>query len=162
LKHLLTALCALLIATTGACADTSGIDAQQSSQLRGFERDTLVIQRQQGRDTFRIWLAETPAQHEQGLMWIRELAADQGMLFVLGEQREMSMWMKNTYVPLDMLFLAPDGKITHIINDAVPLSQEILSSGGSVSGVLEIHAGEAKRRGIKVGDRVLHRTFSPR
>jgi uncharacterized membrane protein (UPF0127 family) len=162
MKQLLAAVCALLLATAGACADNPADSAAQPSQLRGFARDTLAIQRAQGRDTFRIWIADTPAKHQQGLMWVRNLAADQGMLFVLEAPRPMSMWMKNTYVPLDMLFLDATGRITHIVHDAEPLSEEILSSGGEVAGVLEIHAGEAQRRGIGTGDRVLHPAFTSR
>ena len=162
MKQLLLAACVLLLTTAGACADSPVKGADQPAQLQGFTRDTLVIQRTEGRDTFRIWIADTDARQEQGLMWVRNLAADQGMLFILEAPRPMSMWMKNTYVPLDMLFLAADGRITHIVYNAEPLSEEILSSAGEVSGVLEIRAGEAQRRGMKTGDRVLHAAFGTR
>ncbi len=89
-------------------------------------------------------------------MWIRQLPADYGMLFPLGEPRPMSMWMKNTYISLDMLFLGSSGRITHIVQRATPLSEAIISSNGEVAAVLEIAAGEVQRRGIAIGDRVVH------
>jgi uncharacterized protein len=128
----------------------------QPTQLRDFPRSQLAIERRGGRDTFQIWLAQTPEQQQQGLMWIRQLPADYGMLFLLGEPRPMTMWMKNTYVALDMLFLNSGGRITHVVQRTTPLSETIISSGGEVAGVLEIAAGEVARRGIAVGDRVVH------
>ena len=126
----------------------------QPTQLRDFPRGSLVIERAGGRDNFRIWFADSPARQQQGLMWIRQLPADYGMVFPLDPPREMSMWMKNTFVPLDMLFYDEKGRITHIHNRAVPQSEAIISSNGTVAGVVEILAGEAARRGIRVGDRV--------
>jgi uncharacterized membrane protein (UPF0127 family) len=156
MSRITLALVVLCFAAAGSCAQSPGAEAFQPVQLQGFARDTLTIQRRSGRDTFHIWIAETPAQQEQGLMWIRQLPADHGMLFVLGTMRPMHMWMKNTYVPLDMLFVDTTGKITHITHNATPLSEEIISSGGDVAGVLEILGGEARRREIQVGDRLLY------
>ena len=137
-----------------ACAaqPAAGFNPQQ---LRGFERREISIERQQGRDSFLVWLAETPVQQQQGLMWIRELPRDAGMIFLHATPRPMDMWMRNTYVPLDMLFFDAEGRITHIHYDAQPLSEALISSGGPVAGVLELLAGEAKRRGIRTGDRIL-------
>ncbi|MEY2853557.1 MAG: hypothetical protein RL030_689, partial [Pseudomonadota bacterium] len=118
----------------------------------------MTIERAQGRDTFRIWIADTPERVQQGLMWLRELPADHGMVFPLDEPRLMTMWMKNTYVPLDMLFFDREGRIVSISHDTRPLSTEIIDSGGTVSGAVEILAGEAQRRGIAVGDRIQYRT----
>lgn len=127
----------------------------QPTQLRDFPRGSLVIERADGRDLFRIWVADNPARQEQGLMWIRQLPADYGMVFPLDPPRQMHMWMKNTFVPLDMLFYDGKGRITHIHDHAVPQSEAIISSNGTVAGVVEILAGEAARRGIRVGDRVV-------
>jgi uncharacterized protein len=149
---LLVVLCAAL---TPACAQTPTAD-YQPEQLRGFARDTLVIQRSNGRDQFNIWLADTPDQQQQGLMWIQKLPADYGMLFLLPQPRDMTMWMKNTYVPLDMVFFDAKGRILRIHEHAEPLSEAIIDSGVEVAGVLEILAGEARRRGLQVGDRLLH------
>jgi uncharacterized protein len=157
-SHLLGALLCTWFAA--ACAQTPSRAPFSPSQLKDFPRSTLTVQRQTGRDTFQIWIADTPARHQQGLMWIRELPADHGMLFVLQPVREMNMWMKNTYVPLDMLFIASDGRILNIAHSTKPLSTDIVSSGAVVGGVVEILAGEARRRGIQVGDRVIHPLLS--
>jgi uncharacterized membrane protein (UPF0127 family) len=152
-------LCLLVLgcSTLPACAaQPAATAAFQPSQLKDFPRDQLSIQRRNGRDTIQIWLARTSAQQEQGLMWIRQLPADYGMLFLLETPREMNMWMKNTYISLDMLFLDGRGKITHIAERTTPLSEAIVSSGGEVSAVLELAAGEVRRRGIALGDRVIH------
>lgn len=154
-----TLLASLLALVTLAACAAEPAASFNPSQLRDFQRDTLTIERRDGRDQFTIWLAATPAQQEQGLMWIRQLPRDHGMLFVLGAPRPMNMWMKNTYVPLDMLFFDDAGRITRIEHDATPLSERIIESGGDVAGVLEIAGGEARRRGINTGDRILHRTF---
>ncbi len=152
-------LCMFVLAcgTVSACAaQPSAPTTFQPAQLRDFPRSQLAIERRNGRDTFQIWLAETPEQQQQGLMWIRQLPADCGMLFLLGEPRPMTMWMKNTYVALDMLFVNSTGRITHIVQRTTPLSEAIISSNGEVAAVLEIAAGEVQRRGIATGDRVVH------
>lgn len=159
MRVLLIAL--LCLAGGGACAATPPGNEFRPAQLRDFPRDSLTIQRSDGRDLFHIWVAETNSQHQQGLMWIRQLPADYGMLFLLPSIRPMDMWMKNTYVPLDMLFFDPAGRITHIHAGAVPQSEDIISSGGDVAGVVEILAGEAERRGIQVGDRILNARLPP-
>lgn len=143
-----------LLVAVPACAAQSRT-SHDPAQLRAFTRDTLTIERRDGRDTFQVWLARTPTEQQQGLMWIRELPRDYGMLFLLDAPRDMDMWMKNTYVSLDMLFFDTDGRISHIHRNATPLSEEIISSRGPVAGVLELLAGEAERRGIRPGDRIL-------
>jgi uncharacterized protein len=140
-----------------ACAaEPAPTTAFQPAQLQDFPRSQLTIQRRNGRDTFQIWIARTPDEQQQGLMWIRQLPPDYGMLFLLDAPRPMNMWMKNTYVSLDMLFTNASGRITHIVPRTTPLSEVIISSGGEVSAVLELAAGEAGKRGIAVGDRVIH------
>ena len=102
-----------------------------------------------------LWLAETRAQQRRGLMHVREVADGWGMLFVYGREQEISMWMKNTYVSLDMLFIRADGSIARIATDTVPLSLETIPSGEPVSRVLELKAGSVKRWGLQPGDRLL-------
>jgi uncharacterized membrane protein (UPF0127 family) len=155
---------AFLIVAMPACAaqatpGATAAPAFQPTQLRNFTRSQLAIQRSGGRDTLQVWLAQTSEEQQQGLMFIQQLPPDYGMLFVLGAPRPMSMWMKNTYVSLDMLFVDARGRISHIVEHAKPLSEDIISSGGEVAGVLEIAAGEVQRRGIKVGDRLIHSVF---
>jgi uncharacterized membrane protein (UPF0127 family) len=141
--------------SAAALASTPAADFQPE-QLRGFARSQLTVQRRTGRDLLHIWVAQTPEQHQQGLMWIQNLPPDYGMLFVLDAPRSMTMWMKNTFVPLDMLFFDPTGRITHIVERAEPQSLRLISSNGEVAGVVEILAGEAQRRDIRVGDRLVH------
>lgn len=105
---------------------------------------------------FTVELASTPAQHRQGLMFRRSLEADRGMLFVYDPVQTVSMWMKNTYISLDMLFIAPDGRIRKIVERAEPKSTRAIGSGGPVKAVLELRGGTSDRLDIAAGDRVEH------
>lgn len=128
--------------------------------LASFERDRLAIETARGpRYDFDIELAITPLQQQQGLMFRRDMAPDAGMLFVYQPVRRVSMWMKNTVIPLDMLFIADDGRVTKIVERAVPLSLKTISSDRPVRAVLEMNGGTVARLGLTLGDRVLHRTF---
>ena len=108
---------------------------------------------------FDVELAVTADQQRKGLMYRRQMAPDAGMLFLYDNGSQVTMWMSNTYIPLDMLFIAADGRITHIVERTVPLSTELIGSNGPVRGVLELNGGTASRLGIKVGDMVTHRSF---
>lgn len=103
---------------------------------------------------FDIEIARTPEQQERGLMFRKEMAEDAGMIFPQDSDRTMSFWMKNTYIPLDMLFVQSDGHISHIVPDATPLSEATIPSGGPIRAVIELNAGTAAKLGIHVGDRV--------
>jgi uncharacterized membrane protein (UPF0127 family) len=109
-----------------------------------------------------IEVATTPDQLTQGLMYRRSLAADAGMLFDFGAAKPVSMWMRNTLIPLDMLFLAADGRVVGIHQRAVPGSLEVISAPEPVRGVLEVNGGTAQRLGLAVGDRVVHPLFGSR
>ncbi len=102
-----------------------------------------------------LWLAETPAQQRRGLMHVRELPDMRGMLFIYRREQHISMWMKNTYVPLDMLFIRADGSVARIAAGTQPLSLENIPSGEPVNRVLELKAGAVRRWGIEPGDRLL-------
>ncbi len=106
-----------------------------------------------------IEVAEDPQEKAMGLMFRTELADNQGMLFPYSDARELSMWMRNTYIPLDMLFIRPDGVIHRIEKRAEPMSERIINSDGDVSAVLELPGGAAERFGVKAGDRVRHPLF---
>ena len=103
---------------------------------------------------FTVELANTDAQRQQGLMFRKSMAADRGMIFDFDMDREVAMWMKNTFIPLDMLFISKAGKITHISPSAAPHSEAIIDSRGPVRFVLELNAGVAKKLGIAAGDSV--------
>lgn len=125
-----------------------------------FARSELWIESGGARHRFRVELAETPAQHARGLMFRADLAPDAGMLFDYGAPRHVSMWMKNTLVPLDMLFIAADGEIVRIARWTTPLSLEPVPSLAPVAGVLELRGGTADRLGLRAGDRAVHPIFA--
>jgi len=120
----------------------------------------LVIETAGGPHKFQVELATTDAEKAEGLMYRRELAPDAGMLFDMGPgEHEATFWMKNTYIPLDMLFIRADGRIRNIAERAVPQSLATIASDGPVRAVLEINGGTVARLGIKPGDKVRHALF---
>ncbi len=123
--------------------------------------DDLVIDTASGPHHFTVEVMRSRDELERGLMFRRKLAADSGMLFDFGPMQPVSMWMKNTYLPLDMVFIAADGRVVSVKRGAEPLSEAIISSGGEVSGVLEVNAGTAARIGVQAGDRVEDPMFKP-
>lgn len=127
-----------------------------------FEKDELSIETKNGTVRLVVEVAETPRQREYGLMYRRELASNTGMLFDFKRLIAIRMWMKNTFIPLDMLFISKNGEIRQIAKDTVPHSTEIIAAKEPVLAVLEIGGGEAARLGIEVGDRVVHPIFENR
>jgi len=125
------------------------------AELATFKHASLIIDTASGSHHFSIELALTPEQQEQGLMFRRSLPPDAGMLFDFGETREASFWMKNTLIPLDMLFIDGEGHIADIHERAVPLSEDPIDSKVPVRAVLEVNGGTVSRLGIKLGD-VVH------
>ena len=124
--------------------------------------EPLEVASKDGVHIFAVELASTPEQQAQGLMYRKELPEGQGMLFDFRREQEATFWMKNTYVPLDMIFIRADGRIHRIAANTVPLSEALVSSGGPVRAVLEVVAGTAKKLGIAPGDRVAHPIFNSR
>ena len=117
---------------------------------------TLTFETANGPHVFQIEEALSEEQRQTGLMYRRSLADDHGMLFDFGRPQEISMWMQNTYVSLDMVFVGADGRVTRIAANTEPLSTRIIFSGGPARYVVELVAGAAKRIGLKPGDRVVH------
>lgn len=120
-----------------------------------FPRSTIVISA--SRDAcyrFDVHVAATPAEQRRGLMFVRELPPFGGMLFVYRRDAVRSMWMKNTFIPLDMLFVRADGTIASLATDTEPQSLRSISSDAPVRYVLELNAGTAARLGIDAGDRM--------
>ncbi|MCP4330721.1 MAG: DUF192 domain-containing protein [Alphaproteobacteria bacterium] len=120
----------------------------------------LTIETAAGKVDFTVEVATTPAQKMQGLMFRQSLPKDGGMLFDYGAPRSVAMWMKNTYIPLDLLFIGGDGRIVNIVERAVPHSLATIPSDGPVRAVLEVNGGTVSRLGIAPGDRVAHGIFS--
>ncbi|HTV44476.1 MAG TPA: DUF192 domain-containing protein [Stellaceae bacterium] len=145
-------LLALLLATAGPVRAAG-------PQLQHFATAKLTIVTAGGRHSFTVELAETPAQMEQGLMFRRSLAPDAGMLFDFKEPTMATMWMHNTLIPLDMLFVDQHGRIVNIAQRAVPESDQTIAAAAPVRAVIELNGGTAERLGIKPGDRVLYPIF---
>ena len=123
----------------------------------------LVIETAAGeRHRFRVYEAVSPEERRRGLMFVTDLAPDEGMLFDSGGVEPATMWMRNTPLSLDMLFVRPDGTIARIERETVPYSRRLIHSGTPVRGVLEINGGIAVELGIGEGDRVLHPLFGGR
>lgn len=122
-----------------------------------FERLTIVSG--SNRHVFHVEVMDTEEKRARGLMFRRELALDRGMLFDFKQVQPVSFWMKNTYIPLDMIFIDQRGQIVNIAENTEPLSERSVPSAGPVLGVLEVNAGMSRKLGIKPGDRVEHRIF---
>ncbi|MEO3429920.1 DUF192 domain-containing protein [Pelagibius sp. CAU 1746] len=134
----------------------------QSGSLVVFGTGELTIETAAGANhTFQVEIAETTPQRAQGLMFRRQMAADAGMLFLFeGGLRERAMWMKNTLIPLDMLFIDEAGEILRIEQRTVPHSLRAIRSGQPAAAVLELNAGTTSRLAIEPGDRVIHPAFN--
>jgi uncharacterized membrane protein (UPF0127 family) len=129
------------------------------AELVTFTKSRLVISTAKGQFPFDIELALTPPQMAQGLMYRRTLAADAGMLFDYGDPQPIAMWMKNTLIPLDMIFVAKDGKVVDFHERAVPLSLDTIESRVPAKAVIEVNAGTVARLGIRIGDTVHYTAF---
>ncbi len=123
---------------------------------------TLEIVTKNGVHVFAVELARTDEERARGLMFRKQLPEGRGMLFDFSPEQEVSMWMKNTYVSLDMIFIRADGRILRIAENTEPLSERTISSGGRVRAVLEVVGGTARKLGIAPGDRVAHPLFTRR
>ena len=147
----LSALCFLLLPLLGP-----------AGRLAAVELQPLEIASKSGVHVFAVELASTPQEQATGLMFRRELPEGRGMLFDFHREQPTSFWMKNTYIPLDMIFIRGDGRILRIAENTVPLSETLVPSGGPVRAVLEVIAGTARKLGIAPGDRVAHPIFNGR
>jgi uncharacterized protein len=161
LGALLLAVVALVAAGSPAPARAQDEGRESLLELSSFPRSTLTIHSATRPDAhvFRIWLADTPARQQQGLMYVRDLPAEEGMLFLDRQSRVWGMWMKNTFIPLDMVFIDARGRVAAIFERTVPQSLQTVSHPKPVKAVLELRGGEAARRGLRVGDRVDHPAF---
>ena len=151
-----SALAALAALVGAPAAAQPGVDRPQP---RLPTERMVIVGREGRRHDFTVEMALTPEQQTIGLMFRTEVAPNEGMIFDWGTPRESSMWMRNTLVPLDMVFIAADGRIIRIAERTVPLSLTPIGSGGPVRATLELRGGITEQLDIRVGDRVLHRMF---
>jgi len=149
-------LASLCFALCGALA--AGYSCALES-LDSYPQSALEIRSATGRQWFTIRVADTDARQEQGLMFVRSLPTDQGMLFPMAEPHILNFWMKNTLIPLDLLFITTRGRIACIAAMAKPLALDLITCPKPAKAVLEIAGGESAKRGIKVGDSVRHAVF---
>jgi uncharacterized protein len=145
-----------LLVLAGALSIFAGASARAASI------QPLEIVTKTGVHVFSVEMATTEDEKTTGLMYRKELADGKGMLFDFSPEQEVSMWMKNTYISLDMIFIRADGRILRIAENTEPMSTRIISSRGSAKAVLEVIAGTAQKYGIAPGDRVGHPLFNGR
>jgi len=125
-------------------------------------KQTLEVASKSGVHVFSVEIADNDAERAKGLMYRKELPEGQGMLFDFHREQEVSFWMQNTYIPLDMVFIRADGRILRIAENTEPLSTKLISSGGPVRAVLEVIGGTTRKLGIAPGDRVASPIFKAR
>ncbi len=141
------------------CVVLGGMAAHADGQTVRFAESEVVVHTVNGAYPFKVEMAVDDAQRALGLMYRRDLAPDRGMLFDFGREIYISMWMRNTFIPLDMLFIGADGRIGFIRERTTPQSLDIIEAPERNRAVLEVAAGTAARLGIRVGDRVDHAIF---
>lgn len=141
---------------TNAIAQFANTDAGPQT---GLPRSSLTIQTASGARQFQVELAATPSSREIGMMWRTQIGRTQGMLFSHRDNAPRAFWMKNTLIPLDIIYIRQNGTIARIARNAQPLNLAPIPSGEPVSAVLEIGGGEADRQNIREGNRVIHPIF---
>ncbi len=147
-------LCASLVIL---CASAAALAIDAPPPQGNLEK--LEIVTASGTYEFSVEVMRSGPQRERGLMFRRFLPEERGMLFDFATERPVMMWMKNTYLPLDMIFIGHAGKVVGFAENTEPLSEKIIPSGAPAYGVLEVNAGTAARIGLKIGDSVRHPLF---
>lgn len=132
-----------------------------NSQAVSFAKEEITIRTAEKNIAFHVEIAADKSQQAHGLMYRTKLDADSGMLFLFDEPHIIRMWMKNTPLSLDMLFIDRSGKIVYIARNTIPQSTEIISPDTPSLAVLEVNGGTAKKHGIKLGDKVMYKAFTP-
>ena len=162
MKHrvgFLAALAAALLWTRAATA-VAGADNDAQQLDRAFSRSTLQIATPDAKlHKIDVWIADNETRRARGLMFVDNMADDAGMLFIYPQSQEISMWMKNTHLSLDMLFVNANGRVHSIVANTKPMSLDTISSNGTVLAVIELKAGSAARMNIRPGAQVIHPAF---
>ena len=161
MRTLLTLALALIISFAAPAMAGNPLDTLKkfSSEIT-FEKDVITIAtHNDNRYQFDVEIAASQRQQAKGLMNRKSMAPNEGMLFIFGHSRKTAFWMKNTLIPLDMIFIDKNGRIDHIHHNAKPLDEAQITSPRPVAAVLEINGGQAGSWGIEVGDTVYHDYF---
>ncbi len=145
---------ALLVLAALAALPAARAAEPPPEPLEHFPTATLSIDTAGGAHAFKVWVAATEPRRNQGLMFVKSLAADRGMVFAWPAPQVASFWMKNTFIPLDLLFVGVDGRLIRVVERAEPQSLATINSMGRVVGVIELAGGSAARLGIRPGDHV--------
>lgn len=154
LSRVLAVLCGMVLLVSTALQTPAQAQPQPTLPL-----SDLVIQAAKGPQRFKVELADTDASRSRGMMFRTSMAPDAGMLFDFKQEQMASFWMRNTLLPLDMLFIRADGTILNIHQRAIPHDESGINSTGPVRAVLEVNGGTVSRLGIKAGDKVQHAIF---
>jgi uncharacterized membrane protein (UPF0127 family) len=152
------------LATVALTLVAASMDTQAGGSPPPFPqlaKSELKVVSGTGTHCFQVWIAADDESRRRGLMFVRELPADHGMLFLFERPRYATFWMKDTPLSLDIIFVAPDGRVVNISHRTKPLSEDPVGSDAAVTGVLELLAGTAVRIGLKPGDRLVHPHFAP-
>lgn len=164
--RLCSAVTALVLALcVPACAAEPAADYPPPEQAPGspppldWAHSTLQVVTSTGNHPFNVEIADTEDKRERGLMYRTQMAADAGMLFIYPYERAVAFWMKNTVLPLDMVFIRADGTVFDVALGAVPYSLQPIPSGGPVLAILEVNAGVANQIGLRRGDKIVHAAF---
>ena len=143
----------------GALLSPAPVSAQSAPAPAG-ELENLTLVTSSGEHAFKVEVMRTDEQRARGLMFRRHMPADRGMLFDFKTEQRVMMWMRNTYIPLDMVFITRAGVVVNVAEDTEPMSERTIPSAGPAYAVLEVNAGVARRIGLKAGDQVKHTLFS--
>ncbi|MFY9287037.1 MAG: DUF192 domain-containing protein [Alphaproteobacteria bacterium] len=160
--HIKTALIALVVIVVAICLSLYEPPLNPES-VPSFTQSSLAIQKSgKGKQLipYAVEVATTPEQHAYGVMYRQTLPADTGMIFIYEPDQKVSMWMKNTYIPLDLLFVRHDGVIVKITTNTTPHDLTPLASDEPIRAVIEVNAGDVEKHGFKTGDKVLFSAFS--
>jgi len=149
----------LLVLTVVVAALTGAPGGGLAAELKV---EAMVIETASGPHSFQTEIADTDPTRARGLMFRRHMAGDHAMLFVWGAPIEAAMWMKNTYIPLDMLFINAEGRVVKIVASTTPESLDTIDSGQSVRAVIELNAGVAGKLHLRAGSLVIHPAFPAR
>lgn len=147
----LAALVLSAVALAAACASTP---AKAPDLFPSLQQAKLRVTTASGAHEFSVWIAADARSRERGLMFVREMPADRGMLFLFEFPQEVAFWMKNTVLPLDLVFIDEGGTVLNIAADAKPYSLDPIESDGEALAVLEVVGGTARKIGLKAGDRI--------
>lgn len=147
-------LAALLLSAAALVAACASTPARAPALFPALQQAKVRAVTSTGTHEFSVWIAADPKSRERGLMFVREMPADRGMLFVFEFPQDVAFWMKDTFLPLDLVFIAEDGTVLNIAANAKPFSLDPIESDGEALTVLEVLGGTAKKIGLKPGDRL--------